>query len=85
MDRIAMLNEILSQAPDDAFARYGLAMEYSIIFKNLATNLRRDSCRSGKSVALPDAYPVRSDACQAHPCPTYLLRCPGLSGYPKIF
>lgn len=29
MDRIAMLNEILSQAPDDAFARYGLAMEYS--------------------------------------------------------
>jgi predicted Zn-dependent protease len=29
MDRIAMLNEILSQNPDDAFARYGLAMEYS--------------------------------------------------------
>jgi predicted Zn-dependent protease len=24
-----MLNEILSQNPDDAFARYGLAMEYS--------------------------------------------------------
>jgi predicted Zn-dependent protease len=24
-----MLNEILSQQPDDAFARYGLAMEYS--------------------------------------------------------
>ncbi len=24
-----MLNEILSQSPDDAFARYGLAMEYS--------------------------------------------------------
>jgi predicted Zn-dependent protease len=29
MDRLAMLNEILSQDPDDAFARYGLAMEYS--------------------------------------------------------
>ena len=29
MDRIAMLQEILEQAPDDAFARYGLALEYS--------------------------------------------------------
>jgi predicted Zn-dependent protease len=29
MDRIAALNEILAQNPDDAFARYGLAMEYS--------------------------------------------------------
>jgi len=29
MDRIAMLNEILAQNPGDAFARYGLAMEYS--------------------------------------------------------
>jgi predicted Zn-dependent protease len=29
MDRLAMLNEILSQSPDDAFARYGLGMEYS--------------------------------------------------------
>jgi predicted Zn-dependent protease len=29
MDRVAMLNEILSQNPKDAFARYGLAMEYS--------------------------------------------------------
>ncbi len=29
MDRIAALNEILSQNPNDAFARYGLAMEYS--------------------------------------------------------
>lgn len=29
MDRIAMLNEILAQNPADAFARYGLAMEYS--------------------------------------------------------
>jgi predicted Zn-dependent protease len=29
MDRIAMLNEILSQNPSNAFARYGLAMEYS--------------------------------------------------------
>ena len=29
MDRIAMLNEILQQSPNDAFARYGLAMEYS--------------------------------------------------------
>jgi tetratricopeptide (TPR) repeat protein len=29
MDRIAILTEILTQNPDDAFARYGLAMEYS--------------------------------------------------------
>jgi thioredoxin-like negative regulator of GroEL len=29
MDKIAMLNEILSQNPTDAFARYGLAMEYA--------------------------------------------------------
>ncbi|HTU41479.1 MAG TPA: tetratricopeptide repeat protein [Candidatus Aquilonibacter sp.] len=29
MDRIAALNEILAQNPNDAFARYGLAMEYS--------------------------------------------------------
>lgn len=29
MDRVARLNEILSQNPNDAFARYGLAMEYS--------------------------------------------------------
>lgn len=29
MDRIASLAEILSQNPNDAFARYGLAMEYS--------------------------------------------------------
>ncbi len=29
MDRLAMLSEILSQSPNDAFARYGLAMEYS--------------------------------------------------------
>jgi len=29
MDRIAALNEILTHNPKDAFARYGLAMEYS--------------------------------------------------------
>ena len=29
MDRVTMLNEILAQNPNDAFARYGLAMEYS--------------------------------------------------------
>ena len=29
MDRIAALNEILTENPRDAFARYGLAMEYS--------------------------------------------------------
>ena len=29
MDRIAALNEILTNSPNDAFARYGLAMEYS--------------------------------------------------------
>jgi predicted Zn-dependent protease len=29
MDRVALLIEVLSQNPTDAFARYGLAMEYS--------------------------------------------------------
>jgi predicted Zn-dependent protease len=29
MDRVAILTEILTQNPNDAFARYGLAMEYS--------------------------------------------------------
>jgi predicted Zn-dependent protease len=29
MDRVALLNEVLSQNPSDAFARYGLAMEHS--------------------------------------------------------
>jgi predicted Zn-dependent protease len=29
MDRIAMLNEVLAQDPNNVFARYGLAMEYS--------------------------------------------------------
>ena len=29
MDRVAMLSDILTQNPNDAFARYGLAMEYS--------------------------------------------------------
>src|ERR1700682_5566996 len=29
MDRIAMLSEILTANPDDSFARYGLAQEYS--------------------------------------------------------
>ena len=29
MDRISALNEILTENPKDAFARYGLAMEYS--------------------------------------------------------
>jgi len=29
MDRIAMLKEILADSPNDAFARYGLAMEYA--------------------------------------------------------
>ncbi len=29
MDRIAMLAEILRENPEDAFARYGLALEYS--------------------------------------------------------
>ncbi|HZD48632.1 MAG TPA: tetratricopeptide repeat protein [Silvibacterium sp.] len=29
MDKIAMLNEILAQNPTDAFARYGLAMDYA--------------------------------------------------------
>jgi cytochrome c-type biogenesis protein CcmH/NrfG len=29
MDRVAMLNDILAQNPHDAFARYGLALEFS--------------------------------------------------------
>jgi cytochrome c-type biogenesis protein CcmH/NrfG len=29
MDRIAALNDVLTQSPNDTFARYGLAMEYS--------------------------------------------------------
>jgi predicted Zn-dependent protease len=29
MDRVTLLNEVLSQNPSDAFARYGLAMEHS--------------------------------------------------------
>ena len=29
MDRIAALNQVLTENPRDAFARYGLAMEYS--------------------------------------------------------
>ena len=29
MDRFAILQEILAQNPNDAFARYGLAMEYA--------------------------------------------------------
>ncbi len=29
MDKIAMLTEILKQNPDDAFARYGLAMAFA--------------------------------------------------------
>ena len=29
MDRIALLTEILTATPDDTFARYGLALEYS--------------------------------------------------------
>jgi len=29
MDRIALLTEILAGNPEDAFARYGLALEYS--------------------------------------------------------
>jgi predicted Zn-dependent protease len=29
MDRIASLKEVLAENPNDAFARYGLAMEYS--------------------------------------------------------
>ena len=29
MDRIAMLSEILATNPEDSFARYGLALEYS--------------------------------------------------------
>jgi len=29
MDRVALLKEILAENPNDAFARYGLAMEYA--------------------------------------------------------
>jgi hypothetical protein len=34
MDKIAMLTEILTQHPTDAFARYGLAMAYAADGKN---------------------------------------------------
>ena len=34
MDRIALLTEVLSQNPTDAFARYGLAMEYSKLWRS---------------------------------------------------
>jgi cytochrome c-type biogenesis protein CcmH/NrfG len=34
MDKIAMLTEILSQNPADAFTRYGLAMAYASEGKN---------------------------------------------------
>ncbi|HLW52982.1 MAG TPA: tetratricopeptide repeat protein [Candidatus Angelobacter sp.] len=33
-DRLNMLLEFLKQNPDDAFARYGLAMEYSRLGRN---------------------------------------------------
>lgn len=29
MDRVSLLKEILTQSPEDAFARYGLALEYA--------------------------------------------------------
>ncbi|HUS18505.1 MAG TPA: tetratricopeptide repeat protein [Terriglobales bacterium] len=29
MDRLQMLNQLVNENPNDAFARYGLAMEYS--------------------------------------------------------
>lgn len=38
MDKVAALTQILEQNPDDAFARYGLAMEYANQ-NNLATSL----------------------------------------------
>ena len=34
MDKIATLTEILSQNPDDSFARYGLAMAYAAEGRN---------------------------------------------------
>ena len=49
MDRLTMLNEILSQNPDDAFARYGLAMEYS--------NPARSNARWRNSRSLLSTHP----------------------------
>src|ERR1700692_2520713 len=43
MDRIAALNEVLTENPKDAFARYGLAMEYS---------KQRDSDRAREEFAI---------------------------------
>jgi predicted Zn-dependent protease len=34
MDRVSMLKEVLESNPQDAFARYGLAMEYSQTGRN---------------------------------------------------
>lgn len=54
MDKIAMLTEILSQSPTDAFARYGLAMAY-------ASEDRNDDALREFSTALehnPDYVPA---------------------------
>lgn len=51
MDRVAMLAEILAQNPNDAFARYGLALEYS----NLG-NLERALDEFGKLLAAHPDY-----------------------------
>ena len=51
MDRVAMLAEILSQNPNDAFARYGLALEYS----NLG-NVERALDEFGKLLAAHPDY-----------------------------
>ena len=45
MDRIAALNEILTENPKDAFARYGLAMEYSKQGDFDRAQIGRASCR----------------------------------------
>ena len=53
MDRVAMLSEVLAQNPNDAFARYGLAMEYSN-----AGNVELALAEFGKLVAAnPDYTP----------------------------
>jgi tetratricopeptide (TPR) repeat protein len=51
MNRIAMLSEILEQNPSDAFARYGLAMEYSS-----AGNVDRAVAEFGKLLSIHPDY-----------------------------
>ena len=41
MDRLALLNEILAENPGDAFARYGLALEYRLLKSSVPNSRER--------------------------------------------